>query len=240
VNTKGVTYFNDVAESASIASAAGLEPVVQPNDLLSINVSSLDPQATAVFNLPNLPTTANGQVASNITQASGYLVNQEGVIRFPMLGEIRAQGKTKKQLEEEISQKLSDKKLLFEPIVNIRYLNFRVTVLGEVARPGVIPVPSEQISILEAIGAAGDLTVYGRRENVILIRQEGEHKNVQRLNLNSSEVLKSPYFFLKSNDVVYVEPGKAAAAAGSRSQQLLPSILSGVSIAVVIITSLIR
>lgn len=240
VNTKGVTYFNDVAETASIASPGGLEPVIQPNDLLSINVSSLDPQATAVFNMPNLPTSPNGQVATNMTQAAGYLVNQDGAIRFPMLGELKAVGKTKKQLEEEITKQLSDKKLLFEPIVNIRYLNFRVTVLGEVARPGVIQVPSEQISILEAIGAAGDLTIYGKRENVILIRQEGESKNVQRLNLNSSEVLKSPYFFLKSNDVVYVEPGKAKAATGSRGQQLLPSILSGISIAVVIITALIR
>jgi polysaccharide biosynthesis/export protein len=240
VNTKGVTYFNDVADTALVASQSGLEPVIQPNDLLSINVSSLDPGATAVFNVPNLPTTANGQVAQNMTQAAGYLVNAEGIIRFPMLGEIRAQGKTKKDLEEEITKQLTDKKLLFEPIVNIRYLNFRVTVLGEVARPGVINVPSEQISILEAIGQAGDLTIYGKRANVLLIRQEGGNKNVQRLNLNSSRILQSPYYFLKSNDVVYVEPGKAKAAAGSRGQQLLPSILSGISIAVVVITSLIR
>ena len=93
-----------------------------------------------------------------------------------------------------------------------RFLNFRVTVLGEVNRPGVVNVPSEQISILEAIGQAGDLTIYGLRDNVILIRQEGTNKLVKRLDLTSSNLLQSPYFFLKSNDVLYVEPGRAKIA----------------------------
>jgi polysaccharide export outer membrane protein len=109
-----------------------------------------------------------------------------------------------------------------------------------VARPGVINVPSEQISILEAIGQAGDLTIYGLRDNVILIRQEGDTKLVKRLNLNSSNVLQSPYYFLKSNDIVYVEPGKAKVAASDRTQQLLPIIFSGISVIVVLLTSLLK
>jgi polysaccharide export outer membrane protein len=129
---------------------------------------------------------------------------------------------------------------LFDPIVTARFLNFRVTVLGEVTRPGVVNVPSEQISILEAIGQAGDLTIYGLRNNVILIRQEGPDKLVKRLDLNSSQLLQSPYFFLKSNDVIYVEPGKEKIASINRTQQLLPVFLSGVSLIIIILTNVFK
>jgi polysaccharide biosynthesis/export protein len=243
VNTKKATYFNDIADTAMIAATNIPEPVINPNDLLSISVSSLDPQSTAIFNTPNLPVSpyTGGTNNNTLQQAVGYLVNREGLVKFPILGNIKAAGLTKKELETNITQQLTDKKLLFDPIVNVRFLNYRVTVLGEVARPGVINVPSEQISILEAIGQAGDLTIYGKRENVALIRQEENgNRTVHRLDLNSSKVLSSPYFFLKSNDVVYVEPEKAKIATATRGQQLLPSILSGVSIIVVVITALIR
>jgi polysaccharide biosynthesis/export protein len=242
VNTRKATYFNDIADTAMIAATNIPEPVINPNDLLSISVSSLDPQSTAIFNTPNLPASPSAGGNNNtLQQAVGYLVNREGIVKFPILGNIKAAGLTKKELENTITQQLTDKKLLFDPIVNVRFLNYRVTVLGEVARPGVINVPSEQISILEAIGQAGDLTIYGRRENIALIRQEENGtRTVHRLDLNSSQILRSPYFFLQSNDVVYVEPGKAKAATASRGQQLLPSILSGVSILVVIITSIIK
>src|SRR6185503_18871530 len=117
---------------------------------------------------------------------------------------------------------------------------FRVTVLGEVNRPGVVYVPGEQISILEAIGEAGDLTIFGLRDNVILIRQEGSDKLVKRLNLNSSKILQSPYFFLKSNDVIYVEPGKAKVASTSVAQQRLPVILSGLSLLILLLTNVFK
>jgi polysaccharide export outer membrane protein len=241
VNTKKATYFNDIADTAMIAATNIPEPVINPNDLLSISVSSLDPQSTLMFNAPNTPVATAAGGNSALQQAVGYLVNRDGMIKFPILGEIKAQGLTKKELETNITRQLLDKKLLFDPIVNVRFLNYRVTVLGEVAHPGVITVPSEQISILEALGQAGDLTINGKRENVAIIRQHNDGtRTVNRLNLNSSNVLRSPYFFLQSNDVVYVEPDKAKTAGASRSQQLLPSILSGVSILVVVITALIR
>lgn len=135
---------------------------------------------------------------------------------------------------------LIEKKLLFDPIVTARFLNFRVTVLGEVNRPGVVYAPNEQISILEAIGQAGDLTIYGLRDNIILIRQEGPDKLVKRLSLNSSALLQSPYFFLKSNDVIYVEPGKAKVASTDRTTQLLPIIFSGISVVVIVLNSLLK
>jgi len=235
-STRKVAYFSDVKDSSLIASKAGLEPVIQKKDILSISVSSLSNEATIIFNAPNQPASSAG----NSSQTAGYLVSQDGTIKFPILGNIPAAGLTQKQLENNITKLLTDKKLLFDPIVTSRFLNFRVTVLGEVNRPGVVNVPSEQISILEAIGQAGDLTIYGLRDNVILIRQEGPDKLVKRLNLNSSQILQSPYFFLKSNDVLYVEPGKAKVASSDRTQQLLPIIFSGISVIVIVLNSLLK
>lgn len=232
-NTKKISYFNDVKDSTLIASKEGLEPVIQKKDILSISVSSLSNEATVIFNTPNLPATGS---SNNSAQTAGYLVSQDGTIKYPLLGNLAAAGLTQKQLENNITALLIDKKLLFDPVVTVRFLNFRVTVLGEVNRPGVINSPSEQLSILEAIGQAGDLTIYGVRDNIMLIRQEGENKLIKRLNLNSSELLKSPYYFLKSNDVIYIEPAKAKVSSTSETRQLLPLILSSLSIIVIILT----
>lgn len=239
VDTRKIAYFNDVQDSTLIASKAGLEPVIQKKDILSITVSSLSNEATILFNTPNLPMTPTSPTTPG-SPTGGYLVSQDGDIKFPVLGNIPAAGLTQKQLENNITQLLIDKKLLFDPIVTSRFLNFRVTVLGEVARPGIVYVPSEQISILEAIGDAGDLTIYGHRDNIILIRQEGEEKLVKRLNLNSSKILQSPYYFLKSNDVIYVEPGKAKVESTSITQQRLPVILSGLSLIIILLTNVFK
>lgn len=239
-NTKKIAYFSDVQDSALIVSKSGLEPVIQKKDILSITVSSLSNEATVIFNTPNLPINPNSLSNPNSPQTAGYLVSDEGTIKFPILGNIPAAGLTQKQLENNITKLLVDKKLLFDPIVSSRFLNFRVTVLGEVNHPGVIISPSEQISILEAIGQAGDLTIYGLRDNIILIRQEGPDKLVKRLNLNSSKILQSPYFFLKSNDVVYVEPGKAKVASTDFTRQYLPIIFSGISVLVIVLNSLLK
>lgn len=239
VDTRKVAYFNDVQDSTVIPSKAGLEPVIQKKDILSITVSSLSSEATVIFNTPNLPMTPTASTSNNY-QTAGYLVSQDGTIKFPVLGDITAAGLTQKQLESNITKLLIDKKLLFDPIVTARFLNFRVTVLGEVNRPGIVYVPSEQISILEAIGDAGDLTIYGKRDNVILIRQEGDEKLIKRLNLNSSNILQSPYYFLKSNDVIYVEPGKNKIASTSIAQQRLPVILSGLSLLIILFVNVFK
>jgi len=229
-----------VQDSARILSKANLEPVIQEKDILSINVSSLSNAASVIFNTPNVPVPGTTSSLPNMPQTSGYLVSQDGTIKFPVLGDIPAAGLTQKQLENSITHLLIEKKLLFDPIVSARFLNFRVTVLGEVYHPGVITVPSEQISVLEAIGDAGDLTIYGLRDNVILIRQEGSNKFVTRLDLSSSKILQSPYYFLKSNDVIYVEPAKDKIASTSLFQQRLPIILSGLSLLIILLTNVFK
>jgi len=252
VNTKKIVYFNNVQDTTLKSTDVNIESVIQKNDLLNISVSSLNPEASLVFNLPNqaasvsslsVATNPNGMSGSsggNLQQPMGYLVSAEGTIKFPVLGTIQAAGFTKKQLEQSIANSLTEKKLLTDPIVNVRFLNFRVTVLGEVARPTTINVGNEKISILEALGLAGDLTIYGKRDNVLLIREDGPNKIIHRIDLNSEKILNSPYYYLKTNDVVYVEPNKTKVASTSRTQQLLPIILSGLSFIAIIVTYAIR
>lgn len=238
VDSKKITYFNDVKDSALIAAKASIEPVIQKKDILSISVSSVSNDAAAIFNAPNQP--ASSGAAGSSLQTSGYLVSEDGTIKFPLLGNLQAAGLTQKDLENQITKLLVDKKLLFDPIVTSRFLNFRITVLGEVNHPGVISVPSEQINILEAVGNAGDITIYGLRDNVILVRQEGPDKLVKRLDLTSAKLLQSPYFFLRSNDILYVEPNKAKIASVGQGRQLLPIIFSGISLLVIILNTLLK
>lgn len=241
VSTKKATYFNNVGDSSFNTSGVDLEPVIQNSDLLSIYVSDLNPEATLVFNKLNLPAaTTSSSGPGSISPSIGYLVNQDGNIQFPVLGNIKAAGSTKKQLVEKITKSLVDKKLLIDPIVNISFLNYRVTVLGEVGRPTVITVANEKISLLEALGLAGDLTIYARRDNVLLIREENGKKLLKRINLNSNEIFSSPYYYLKTNDVVYVEPNKTKVASVSRSNQITPIIFSALSFATIVIQYLFK
>ena len=234
VNTQKAVYFNGAGSGSHPIEVESYEPTIRPNDLLSITVSSLNPEASEVFNAPNSKE-AGSQTTATTTQASGYLVNAEGNIQLQMLGSIKAAGLTKSQLKASLEKILVDKNLLFDPIVDIRYLNFRVTVLGEVAHPTVVTVPSEKISMMEAIGLAGDLTIYARRDNVMLIREEMGVRTVSRINLNSNELLTSPYYFLKPNDIVYVEPGKSKVASTSRTNLWLPVLFSALSFGAIII-----
>jgi polysaccharide export outer membrane protein len=240
VNTRKAVYFNDIQDSTIPLTLADLEPVIQKNDLLSITVSSLNTKATETFNAPNTATIQGGSSMGNAIQATGYLVDQEGNIQFPILGKIKATGLTKKALTDNITKSLIDTKQLLDPIVNIRYLNYRVTVLGEVAHPTVVNVPNEKITLLEAIGLAGDLTLFAKRDNVMVLREEDGKRIIKRLDLNSNEILTSPYFYLKTNDIVYVEPNKAKIRSTNRISEWLPVVFSGLSLAAIIIDRLTR
>lgn len=233
-NTKRAVYFSG-QRNGSFDAPAIPKLVIQNNDLLSISVSSLNPEASAIFNQPNNPPTATNNNTSTTTTATGYLVDGEGNIQFPFLGAVKASGLSKDELKDKLTKAMVDKKLLVDPIITIRFLNFKVTVLGEVAHPNVITVPSERISLLEAIGLAGDLTIYAQRDNVLVIRDEDGKKVTHRLNLNSTELFNSPYYYLKSNDVVYVEPNKSKVASTGRANQWLPLVLSALSLGIIVV-----
>lgn len=239
-NVKKARYFADQRDGEIASKNISAQTLIQSNDILSISVSSLNQEATAIFNTPNNSfVTANSSPSVNM-QSPGYLVNPDGNIQFPVIGDIMVAGLSTNQLRTQLTKSLIDRKLLVDPIVIVRHLNFRVSVLGEVSRPGVINVPSEKISLLEALGSAGDVTVFGRKDNVMVLREENGVKKIIRINLNTSELFNSPYYYLKSNDIVYVEANKAKLSSTTRGSQLLPIILSGLSFAAIILDRLIR
>ncbi len=237
VNTKNLNYFRDIQDVTIKSQGPIPEPVIQVNDLLSIIVSSSNPEASAVFNAPNESNAVTSQAATSgaNTLTIGYMVNQNGDIQFPILGQIHVAGMNKHQLSTDLMRQLKDKKLLIDPIVTIRYLNFRVSVMGEVNRPGVYTTPIEKLSILEALSFAGDATIYGEKNNVLLIREnEKGDKNVVRLDLTQDKILSSPYYYLRSNDVLIVETSSRKVVR-ERNAMLVPIILSFVSLAIVLL-----
>lgn len=223
--TNKIPYFQNAQDTTYKRMLETVEAPFQKNDILDINISSLSKDASADFNK---------------TDAKGYLINNDGDIELPSLGKIKAEGLTKKQLKQNITNLILSKKLLVEPLVEIRHINFEVTVLGEVNHPTVITVPSEQISLVKALGLAGDLTIYGKRDNVLLVREEDGVRKTRRININSSDFLNSEYYYLKPNDLIYVEPNKAKLASVGRTQQILPLAFTAVSFLFIVFDKVIK
>jgi polysaccharide export outer membrane protein len=240
VNTRKATYFNNLKDNSEFQELTVPEHIIQANDLLAITVSSQNPEAARIFNVQGRPEIRSTTPAGTQLELAGYLVNKAGQIRFLMLGNIQAQGLTTDQLQASIRNAMVDRKLLVDPVVEVRLLNYKVTVLGEVANPTVISVQNEKISLLEALGLAGDVTLYGKRNNVLVIREVSGKRVTHRVNLNSSELFTSPYYYLQSNDVVYVEPNKARVTSVSRLNQYLPAIVSSFSVLVLAFNILIN
>ncbi|MGP1590474.1 MAG: polysaccharide biosynthesis/export family protein [Prevotella sp.] len=211
VSTKDVPYMKN-ADVVDFTSSRGLyDAKIMPKDLLTITVSTLNADASAPFNFGSLPSSNQGNSNSAINQ--GYLVDNNGDIEFPLVGKIHVEGLTKTQCQDIIREKILPYLAKTErPLVSVRMSSYRVTVLGEVGHPGVIPVTSEKMSILEALAQAGDLTIYGVRNNVMLIREDQfGQKSIHRLNLNDANIINSPYYYLQQNDIIYVEPNKVKA-----------------------------
>jgi polysaccharide export outer membrane protein len=204
-------YMENVTDTSIKNAVKVFEPVIQNNDLLSIQVYSAatDPKVDALYNLAN--TTNN----NNNVALIGFLVDQNGNIEYPRIGIVHAAGLTKQQLADSIKSKLSDE--LNNPSVIIRYLNFRVTVLGEVGRGGTITIPYERVTVLEAIGLAGDIPFTGKKNSVRIIREVNGSREVGTIDLTAKNVFESPYFYLQQNDVVIVDPTRARIRANEES-----------------------
>ena len=211
VSTKDVPYMKN-ADIVDLTSSRGLyDAKIMPKDLLTITVNTLNADASAPFNVGSASTATQGNSTSVNNQ--GYLVDNNGDIEFPLVGKIHVEGLTKTQCQDVIREKILPYLAKTErPLVTVRMSSYRVTVLGEVGHPGVIPVSSEKMSIFEALAQAGDLTIYGVRNNVMLIREDQVgQKSIHRLNLNDANIINSPYYYLQQNDVIYVEPNKVKA-----------------------------
>ena len=190
---------------------------IQPDDLLSISIQSSDPVASAPYSLGSSPGITGNNAAANAapTASNGFLVDPDGNINLPEIGMITVAGLSTFSARDTITSRL--KKFLRAPIVNVRLQNFKYTVLGEVASPGAYSIPNERINVLEALGTAGDVGVYGNRSNVLVIREENGKRSFGRLDLHQRDIFNSPYFYLKQNDLIYVEPAKNKTATVSDS-----------------------
>ncbi|WP_394344234.1 polysaccharide biosynthesis/export family protein [Seonamhaeicola marinus] len=202
-------------------------PRLKTNDLISIYVSTYDLEAVKPFNL------FKGDGIGR-SESIDYLIDAEGNIDFPVLGKVKLKGLTIEESKELFKEKLSAD-YLKDPIVNIRIKNFRITVSGEVRNPGVYSVSGERITILEALGLAGDLTIKGKRDNVMIIRDFNGSKTITRIDLTSKEIFSSPVYYLTQNDIIYVEPNKSAISSSSLDSRTTTAI----SIASILITSTI-
>ena len=211
---KNVPYLqNPEVVNSYLDSLPMYDAKIMPKDLLTITVNTSDPEAAAPFNLV-VQSPINVARTSNLTQQPSlqqYLVNNDGFIDFPVLGRLQVGGLTKNQAEDLIREKLGDY-LRETPIVTVRMSNYKIAVLGEVARPGMFTVNNEKVNIFEALALAGDLTVWGLRDNVKLIREDATGKReIISLNLNNAEIVTCPYYYLQQNDILYVTPNKTKA-----------------------------
>jgi polysaccharide biosynthesis/export protein len=228
-------YFQDLGKtSVSKESLSNYTPLtIEPEDVLGINVTSLNPEASAIFNY-NLSTVTGTNNAANSNPVVGYLVDKKGEIYLPLVGQMKVSGYTTSEVRDLIRKKLLT--YLREPVVNIRLLNFKVSVLGDVARPGSFPVQSERITITEALSLAGDLNITAERKNIVLVREKEGEREFIPIDLTSKKLFSSPYYYLKNNDVLYVQPGNTKYASVDNSYRTVGLLLSALSIVAIILT----
>ena len=223
-----IVYFQG---TPSEMEAMNYSPTLQPDDQLAITISAMDFEATKPFNLTNYY--YNSQ---DPERRLTYLIDENGEIDYPVLGKLKLGGLTRIEAMDLMKEKLSE--YIVQPGVNIEIVNFKVTVLGEVAKPGTFTVENERVTVLEALGMAGDLTINGVRKNVMVIRETPEKKEFYHLDLTSGDLVNSPVYYLKQNDVVYVEPNKAQinSSTYSRNTSIIISIASLVITVISVLT----
>ncbi len=235
-----LTYFDNRDDNSGVIPTQDISLNIAPNDELLITVTSSVPEATAVYNLPLSNPAQLGSIESysQATQQT-YIVNQSGDINFPILGKIHVEGMTTQQLTDYLTEKIEAD--VNDPYVRVELLNFKVNVLGEVTRPGSYLIRNQRYSIFDALADAGDLTAYGERSRVVLIRDEKGQRSYHNLNLNDVNIIASPYFYLRQNDVLYVEPNEVRKdnAEYNQNNAFKLSVISAIISACSIVASLV-
>lgn len=241
-SVKNLQYVQGAFDTTKLSKVQFADPVIQTGDLLGITLYSDDAKATAAVMAQPVTTSLDGtdirevaaSGASTARTATGYLVNQNGDIQLYKIGNFKAAGLTKKQLADSLAQRYVTLDLLKNPFVEIRFLNYKITLVGEVTRPGTYSFPTEKINIFEAIGLAGDITVFGKRDNVKVIREVNGVRQFAQLDLSKPEVFASPYYYLQQNDMVIVDVAKNKGAVNDqvtvRNITVAASILATIAI----------
>lgn len=223
-STKDIVYFQNkmVNSPEKIDKHAGI--VVQPKDMISIVVSSRNPELVAMFNLPVVSYQAGGELiaAGGYNQRlMGYVVDEQGFIDFPVLGKLSVAGKTRWEVAEMVKDKLLQDGYLTDAVVSVEFLNFKVSVLGEVQSPGTFVIEGDKVTVLQAISLARDLTIFGRRDNVSVIREQNGHRTIYEINLTDVDLFKSPAYYLQQNDIIYIQPNDVKARQSTTDDKTL-------------------
>lgn len=202
---KDLAYLQNADSMPELESFYSFEPTLKVDDLLSIIVSAETPEVTVPFNLPQIQ--GNYQINNNQNGIKTYLIDAEGFIDFPVVGSIQLAGLSRREAVDKLTDAVAI--YVINPSVNLRILNYKVSIIGEVAKPGNYPIESERITLLEALSKAGDLTIYGKRDNILIIREIEGKKSFNRVDITSADFINSPYYYLTQNDQIVVEPNKA-------------------------------
>ena len=206
VSRKKIVYLQNNLSNNITEYNSQYNPTLKKDDLLMIVVSASDNEAAQPFNLPIISILTSGNFAGTAFQYQLYLVDGNGNIDFPILGMIKVDGVSKLKFIADLKESL--KKYVKDPIITVKIMNYKIAVTGEVLRPGNFNITSDRVTLLDAIALAGDLTIYGRRDNIIVIREINGVKTINRIDITKEEFLKSDFYYLTQNDVVYVEPNK--------------------------------
>lgn len=230
--SKEILYFQDINVNQPEVISGARDITVQPKDQISILVSSKDPQLAALFNLTRAQARVGTEGSLNTGgEVSGYTLDDKGNIDFPVLGTLHIAGMTKSQIAALVKQKLIDENLVKDPVVTVEFMNLYFSVLGEVKSPGKYSITKDQITLLEAISMAGDLSIYGKRDAVFVIREENGERVTHWADFRSKDVFNSPVYYLKQNDVIYVQPNKVRAGQSTLNENSVKSVSMWISIA---------
>lgn len=247
-SVKNLQYIQGSFDTARLSKVEIPEPVIQKGDMLGISVYSDDPQATAAVTNPFANTGSSlsnsggssgggGAVTSGASSQQGFLVTQAGEIQLYKLGAIQVEGKTKKQLGDTLAKMYADQGFLKNPFVEVRFMSYKVTVIGEVGHAGSFSVPTDKLNVFEAISLAGDISMYGRRDNVLIVREANGQRTFGRLDLRDPNVFLSPFYYLQQNDLLVVDVSKNKAMVNNQSKfQLITIVSSLISITAVFLT----
>ena len=210
---ENIAYFQDVEEDISLPMSVNRGIVIQPQDKISIVVSARDPELASMFNLTRVSHSLNaeGDNAGNSNSILGYVVDNSGNINMAGLGQMHVAGMNRWELSNFIRQELIDRALLKDPTVTVEFMNFKVSVLGEVKSPGTYNIVGDKVTILQALSLAGDLTIMGKRDNITVLREKGKERSFYHLDLRDTDIFNSPAYYLQQSDVVYVYPSKVRA-----------------------------
>lgn len=236
---KQIDYLQDIDADTSLDMKENQGILIQPQDQLSIVVSSRDPELAAPLNKP----VASYQAGSELTATNsgyqrllGYAVDNDGNLNLPVLGVMHVAGLTRWQLQEKIQKEVISRGIILDPIVTVEFMNFKISVMGEVNSPGTYTVTGDKITLLGALSLARDLTIYGRRDNVTVIREQNGKRNIYKVDLRSSDIFSSPAYYLQQNDVVYVYPNSVRAGQSTINENYFKSGAFWISLSSVAVT----